>query len=356
MAAGIVAVVARTPYHHRETHLHPCPDAHVILPHLMLTTLAQANAQVWSRDEVASAIIGVSTGLATVFLVYHLVRRIPWPRPFRFRFAVLQVGAALAAAGVWLAMSGTLQVLVSGKSFLVHVDERWGTILFLGTIGYAVMAGVSYAFDASARAARAEAMAARTQLAALRAQLHPHFLFNALHAVVQLIPVDPARAAEAAELVADLLRTTLEEQRDEVTLGDEWRFVSRYLAVERIRFGDRLVVRDDIAERLLDARVPAFALQTLVENAVQHGVAPRVAATEIMVAAAASASELTLSVRNTGDRDPVHAATSGTGTGLQRLRERLAVLYGSAARLECHPGGAGGYEAVLVMPHRGSAS
>ena len=67
-----------------------------------------------------------------------------------------------------------------------------------------------------------------------RTQLHPHFLFNALHTVVQLIPADPARANEAAELVADLLRTTLEEQRDEVTLGDEWRFVSRYLAVEQM--------------------------------------------------------------------------------------------------------------------------
>jgi LytS/YehU family sensor histidine kinase len=67
--------------------------------------------------------------------------------------------------------------------------------------------------------------------------------------------------------VAELLRATLEEQRDEVTLADEWRFVSRYLAVEGIRFGDRLVVRADLAPDLLDERVPAFALQTLVENA-----------------------------------------------------------------------------------------
>jgi hypothetical protein len=89
-------------------------------------------------------------------------------------------------------------------------------------------------------------VAARAQLAALRAQVQPHFLFNALHTVVQLIPIDPKRAVEAAELVADLLRTTLEEQREEVTLGDEWRFVSRYLAVERIRFGDRLLLREDV--------------------------------------------------------------------------------------------------------------
>jgi LytS/YehU family sensor histidine kinase len=161
---------------------------------------------------------------------------------------------------------------------------------FIGVLMYASVVGISYAADGSARAARAESVAARTQLAALRAQVQPHFLFNALHTVIQLIPVEPQRATEAAELVADLLRATLEEQRDEVTLGDEWTFVSRYLAVERIRFGDRLVVRADMDIDLLDERVPAFALQTLVENAVHHGAAPRVAATEIVITAAASAS------------------------------------------------------------------
>lgn len=183
-------------------------------------------------------------------------------------------------------------------------------------------------------------------------QLHPHFLFNALHTVVQLTPVDPARATEAAELVADLLRVTLEEQRSEVTLDEEWGFVERYLAVERIRFGDRLVVRADKPADLLDERVPAFALQTLVENAVRHGAAPRVAATEIVVSATGSASELTLSVRNSGDGKPAPAAGAGAGTGLARLRERLAELYGSAARLACGPAVDGGYDAVLMVPRQ----
>jgi LytS/YehU family sensor histidine kinase len=251
--------------------------------------------------------------------------------------------------------ASALQTLFLGGSFVARVDDRWAEFLFIGTIAYAIVAGVSHAVEASARAARAEAAAAQTQLAALRAQLQPHFLFNALHTVVQLIPVEPQRAMEAAELVADLLRATLEERRDEVTLDDEWDFVSRYLAVERIRFGDRLVVRSDLATGLLEERVPAFALQTLVENAVRHGAAPRVAATEIVVSAAGSASELTLSVRNTGDGAPLRAE-GGAGTGLARLRERLAVLYGSAARLACGPASDGGFEAVLVVPrHRGSA-
>ena len=119
--------------------------------------------------------------------------------------------------------------------------------------------------------------------------------------------------------------------------------------MERIRFGDRLVVRADMDVDLLDERVPAFALQTLVENAVHHGAAPRVAATEIVISAAASTSELTLSVRDSGG-GAVAATRTGPGTGLARLRERLTVLYGSAARLACGPAAGGGYAAVLVVP------
>jgi LytS/YehU family sensor histidine kinase len=134
-----------------------------------------------------------------------------------------------------------------------------------------------------------------------------------------------------------------------VLLDDEWRFVSRYLAVEQIRFGDRLQVRSEIPPDLLDERVPSFALQTLVENAVQHGATPRVAPTEIVVSAASDASALTLAVRNGGDANP-STNGAGSGTGLARLRERLAVLYGGAATLTTRPLAEGGFEAVLVVP------
>jgi signal transduction histidine kinase len=318
--------------------------------HLILMTSLQAAAPVWREGEKAAAVIGLGTGGLVALVVYRLVRRVPWPRPFRLRFAALHLVGAPLVAMTWYALSVTLESLVPGYIPDVQGTGRVLFHLFMGTFCYAIVAGVAHAVEGSARAARAEAAAARTQLAALRAQLHPHFLFNALHTIVQLIPADPARATEAAELVADLLRATLEEQRDEVTLDDEWGFVERYLAVERIRFGDRLVVRANVPDGLLDERVPAFALQTLVENAVRHGAAPRVAPTEIVVGATGSASELTLSVRNSGDGAPAPLAEAGTGTGLARLRERLAVLYGGAAGLTCGPDADGGYEAVLVVP------
>ena len=335
--------------------------------HLLLQTTLGPSIAPFTAQELVAGACRLTSGSAVAFLVFRLVRRFPWPRPFRLRFVALHVVGALLAGTAWMLLSNLLLALFMGTPAIVRdrwplvggvwVPDRGGETIVLGVFFYFIVAGVAHAVEESARAARAEAAAARTQLAALRAQLHPHFLFNALHTVVQLIPVEPQRAAEAAESLADLLRATLETPDDEVTLADEWRFVSRYLAIEGIRFGDRLVVRSDMADALLDERVPAFALQTLVENAVLHGAAPRVVPTEIVVSAAGSASELTLTVRNTGDGTRVPAARTGPGTGLARLRGRLAALYGSAARLACGPSADGGFEAVLVVPRqRGRAA
>jgi two-component system LytT family sensor kinase len=316
---------------------------------------------VWEPGEIQSGLSSLSAGAMVAFLVYRFVRRVPWPRRLGLSFLLINLVAAIATTLLWIGLSIAFESLFTGSL----LNTRTGTLFWrerisMGLLLYAVIAAITYPVEASARAARAESLAARTQLAALRAQIQPHFLFNALHTVVQLIPLDPNRAVEAAELIADLLRATVDESRDEVTLDEEWRFVSRYLALERIRFGDRLVIRSEFAEGVLEDRVPAFALQTLVENAVRHGAARRVAATEIALTASGSASELTLSVRNTDDGahatgrtavDP--SALRPAGTGLARLRERLAALYGDAARLECGPTNDCAYEALLVVPRNG---
>ena len=321
---------------------------------MVLYTIAQAPRFLgeWEPGELAAAVSGLSAGAITVFLLYRFVRRVPWPRPFRLRFVLVHVAAAIAFTVAWLLLSIAIESLFTGSL----LETRNGRPLRLrehppiSLLVYAVVVGVAYSAEARARAAHARAEAARTQLAALRAQLHPHFLFNALHSVVQLIPIDPARASHAAELVASLLRATMEEERDLVPLADEWGFVSRYLEVEHIRFGERLRVRTEMDPDLLEERVPSFALQTLVENAVRHGAAHQVAPTEIVVSAVGTDGKLTLSVRNSGERVPPVPAETGTGTGLSRLRDRLALLYGDAARVTWGAREEGGFEAVLVVP------
>lgn len=324
---------------------------------LAVAQRSRDGSSVWSPEEIAAAISNVTAAALVAFLLYWLIRRLPWPRQFRLRFALLNLAAALASGVLWLLLFVAIEALLTGSLMpTTYVAQAAKLLPILGLFLYAVVAGITYSVEATARTARAEALAARTQLAALRAQLHPHFLFNALHTVVQLIPIDPARAADAAELIASLLRTTVEEDRDELPLDDEWTFVSRYLELEHVRFGDRLRVRAEVDPDLLDEQIPSFALQTLVENAVRHGAAHRVAPTEIVITAAGTDADLTLSVRNTGDGPPPQPADNGTGTGLSRLRERLTLLYGDAARLTCGAREDGGYEAVLVVPRsrRGS--
>lgn len=303
----------------------------------------------WVPGEFEGMIVHLVVGCAIAVGVFRLVPRVPWPRAMNWRFVAFHLFAAPASAALWLLITWPLALMVGAGSD-ISAAQRVREMLVIGCFFYVVIAGLAYSSHGAARAAQAESVAARTQLAALRSQLQPHFLFNSLHTIVQLIHIEPARASDAAELVADLLRRTLEEQRDEVPLSDEWRFVSRYLDVEQLRFGERLVVEATLPPELASERVPCFALQTLVENAVQHGAAPRVAPTVISIVATRRNSDLEVSVRNTGDTGMTHTNDSGTGTGLSRLRERLSVLYGGKAKLTAQPLANGDYEAVLTIP------
>jgi two-component system LytT family sensor kinase len=311
---------------------------------------------VWQPGELESAVLHIVLGAAFAVVIFRLVARLPWPRPMRWHFIAIHLIAAPIAAYLWT-MTGHVIAPLVGAIPEPSLSQRFSEMMLVGTFFYWIVAGLSYGAHGAARAAQAEAMAAKTQLATLRSQLQPHFLFNSLHTIVQLIHIDQRRASDAAELVAELLRRSLEEQRDEVPLRDEWSFVSRYLAMEQIRFGERLVVKAELSPELEDESVPSFALQTLVENAVQHGAAPRVEPTEIVITATRSEAALVISVRNSGDTAGTGSVEGGgTGTGLARLRQRLSVLYGGTATLVTQPIATGGYEAVLTVPRKANNS
>jgi sensor histidine kinase YesM len=301
-----------------------------------------------SWDVVAAATRMVLSGAVLMPGVRRVVARLPWPHPMRLSFLLLHLAAALGYGLAWFALNLAIESLFSSQAVLI-----FGAILLpfllLGTWLYVMMAGVMYAGEAATRVARAEAAAAEARLAALRGQLNPHFLFNALHSVVQLTAIAPERAARAAEDLATLLRTTVDEDRNLVPLRDEWRFVERYLALERMRFGDRLQVRASLDEEVMDAEVPAFALQTLVENAVRHAAAPRVEATVLEVHARREGDGLQLTVRDDGAGARPEQLAGEVGTGLRRLRDRLHALYGSAASLVLDDA-APGVRATLSLP------
>jgi hypothetical protein len=293
------------------------------------------------RTIVAAALLGLA--------VQRLTERFPWPHPVRPHFVAAHCVFAAVYAIALLVLNSIIESVWRGR-MVISVGPSLTAFLILGVWLYVMIAGVSYTALATGRAARAEANAARAQLAALRSQLNPHFLFNALHTVVQLIPREPKRAAQAAEQLAGLLRGTIEEDRDLVSVSEEWAFVERYLAIERIRFGDRLRVHVKMTEESRRALIPVFAVQTLIENAVRHGAAPRVEPTDITITGSMEKGALTFVVHDTGGGASVDQLEGRGGTGIKRLRDRLAVLYGSEARLEFASGATGGFSASLVIP------
>ncbi|MDB4892498.1 MAG: hypothetical protein JWL61_4353 [Gemmatimonadetes bacterium] len=315
----------------------------------LFTTLiiaAHANTSVHFALLVALRIMVTAALLGLV--VQRFTERVSWPSRVRPSFVAIHLVAAVVYAVTWVFLNSIIESLYRG-ALVLNTGPGIAAYLMMGIWLYVMIAGLSYTTFATGRAAHAEANAARAQRSALRAQLNPHFLFNALHAVVQLIPREPKRAAQAAEQLAGLLRGTIEEDRDLVPMSDEWAFVEKYLELERLRFGDRLRVSAQITDEASRELIPVFALQTLVENAVRHGAAPKVEATDIAIRASAENGTLTVSVHDTGDATKPPNG-DGTGTGLMRLRERLSVLYGGEARLDAGREPSGGFLAQLVIP------
>lgn len=299
----------------------------------------------------AALIGGRAIGVAALLgmLVLRWTAWFAWPRHLSIRFVAGHVAGASVFAASWMLLTNLFEGALRGR---LNLTSPAGVVPFLviGVWLYFMVAGVAYATRATARAARAESTAARSQLAALRGQLNPHFLFNALHTVVQLIPVEPARAGEAAAELAALLRTASAEDRDLVPLREERAFVARYLALEALRFGDRLRWQIDVDPRAEEAVVPSFVLQTLVENAVRHGAAPREEPTTLTLTLRVEGVQLLIEVSDTG-AGAVPSALEQGGTGLRRLRERLAALYGTRASFTTASAPAGGFTATVRLPY-----
>ena len=307
--------------------------------------------------------------------VVHVARRWSWPPERPVRFSVLHLASASLYSLTWgLSLSlviGFQRMLMGAPFEMPSLDNTIIALhLLFGLVVYGAIAGGTYLARIGRRlraererAARAEALRARAQFRALRARLNPHFLFNSLHSVLSLIRRAPERAEHAVEHLGELLRYAVGSGPvgdddgsgpEQVTLGREMEMVRSYLALEKIRLGDRLTVDEDVTDEAAAVRIPPLSVQPLVENAVQHGIGESPDGGTLGVAARVEvhgeAPRLCVRVRDDGPGADPDALDSSDGIGLELVRRRLQILYGRGAELELETAPGEGFEARVRAP------
>ena len=198
---------------------------------------------------------------------------------------------------------------------------------------------------------------AEARMAALQAQVEPHFLFNTLASIDHLIETDPPRASVMQKNLITYLRATLHKMRESTTtLGREADLITAYLEILKVRMEERLSVKVDVPAGLRSAAFPPMMLQSVVENAIKHGLEPSSEPATISVGAEVHDGMLRVSVADTGvGFNPDNRTTSGTGLGLTNIRERLELLYGRAGRLEIDANVPQGTLVTLTLPYTAMA-
>lgn len=331
-------------------------------------------------DALFIALRNIVPAAALGLTVIWLCNRFDWAWHRRAWFFPAHIWFALGYSFVWYA-----SVLLVTSVNLSLQRNAWTPVwfsgyalqwqLFSGVMIYATIASVAYALQIAAnlraeeqrrqaaekRAREIELHFANQQLAALRAQLNPHFLFNTLHSLMALVRYEPRQAEDALEKLAAMLRYVLPERqsaenqltenRNLVLFADEWRFVENYLELEKLRFGERLQVQNEIEPRALRCLLPAFTLQPLVENAVKHGIAPRARRGNLRIRAKIAHNKLCIEVSDDGaGAKPEDLTCAAGGLGLRLVREQLELHYGAATEFKIETAPDAGFAVRVALP------
>jgi cytochrome c-type biogenesis protein CcmH/NrfF len=312
-----------------------------------------------------------------VFLVaaiaYRIALELGWPDGLMPRARVVALNTLLALAVVAfgpiaLALAGGLvdarfpemRQTLTDWSPLTGMWQFWASPLrffllpyVLGLCAIALVLMRRRQHREALRSARLASACAAARMAMLSAQLQPHFLFNSLHAISVLIEDSPRQASAMLARLGDFLRHALESSHWPWTdVATELGGLEAYLAVQQMRFSDRLRIAIDASPESLPAMLPALLLQPLAENAIDHGRDDSGAVLNVRVASAVVAGRLRLTVHNSTPQLPAVLPPAGYGHGLQNVELRLRAAYGSDAHLRVAPDPQGGTTAYLDLPHR----
>jgi two-component system, LytTR family, sensor histidine kinase AlgZ len=251
--------------------------------------------------------------------------------------------AALLVSLLWVQVARLVAYLLSQLHAFAGLDQKFapqapllfacGFLLYsLAIASHYVILEIQESRAAQARVLETSILARDAELKALKAQINPHFLFNSLNSISALTSIDANRAQEMCILLADFLRMTLGlGEKALVPLREELELLHRFLAIEKVRFGERLHVDVEVEAQAQDCLLPPLLLQPLVENAIIHGIAHLPAGGKVRISAACKGGRLHLSIENSVDPDaPV---SRKRGLGLANVRQRLETRYGKEATL-----------------------
>jgi two-component system, LytTR family, sensor histidine kinase AlgZ len=297
--------------------------------------------------------MGLREALALAFplcLIYAFVclsawypcRVMPLDRTAPSKLVATHLTGAVVATALWVLAGRMLSDELSEAAAFHGLDRHFvaGIPLLLGTgvlfyllsvAFYYILLGIEASRDAEARVLHASMLAREAELRALKAQVNPHFLFNSLNSISALTGSDPSRAREMCILLGDFLRRTLGlGEKSAIPLGEELSLIHAFVAVEKIRFGARLNMVENVDPQALAMDVPPLLLQPLVENAVAHGIANLVDGGCIQLDVALRNGDLSIVVENTFD--PEAPLRRRNGVGLANVRQRLEARYGNRAK------------------------
>jgi len=275
------------------------------------------------------------------------------------RIVATSVLAATIAGGIWLGIVRGCYAVIDRLVDLPPSAINASLLSFLfaaGVLLFLLSLAVHYAmiaFDAVREAERrqlhAEVLARDAQLSALRAQLDPHFLYNSLNSINALTTTDPAGARRMCLLLGDFLRQTLRVGScSSIPLSEELALADRFLDIEQVRFGDRLKIERRTDDAAADCKVPPLLLQPLVENAVTHGIAQMLEGGVVRIDVERRDGAVSIAIENPFDAD---ARSARAGVGLRNVRQRLAALFGDAARLDAAATGEH-FRVHVTVPYR----
>jgi two-component system, LytTR family, sensor kinase len=289
--------------------------------------------------------------------VLWLIRNITFDSGRRLESAGYYVASGLG----FLLVSGVLEWLLGQVTGVTpagqfpatllggHLDTRILAFLAMVTLGWAARYLALYR-TRHLHASDLEARLAKTHLQVLKMQLQPHFLFNTLNAIAELVHTDPEAADQMIMRLGRLLRLSLDHASHQVVpLRQEADFLRVYMEIEQVRFQDRLQVVWDLASDTLDAAVPTLLWQPVLENAIRHGVTPLAGRGRIVITSRRESEDLVLEISDNGRGLPPGGAPR-QGVGLRNVRERVEQLYGPRARFVLSPAVGGGTAATLRLP------